>query len=118
LFRLWVVDSAHAQWRRSPISQSLVRINRPIAGTMAGYEDKGFSADNPQVEVTSRTLDELTIRFGRGFVFDGPILLLPIERIGSWGFGGYFEGDGYIVFGGRDGKPLGPRAGYYCALRQ
>lgn len=116
--RLWVVDSVHARWRRSIITQSLVRVNRPVAGMVAGNEEKGFTADNPQTEVTSRDLNELTIRFTPGIVLDGPIEFLPIARLGSWGFGGYFEDGAIVVPVGRDGKPLGQRAGYYCAFRQ
>jgi hypothetical protein len=44
--------------------------------------------------------------------------ILSIERVGSWGFGGYCLEGSYAVPVGRNGKPLGQRAGFYCAFRQ
>jgi hypothetical protein len=117
LLRLWVADSVNARWRKNLWTRELVRVNHPIAGALSGYEDKGFSVENPQVEVTSRALNYLTVRFTPQPVFDGPLWEFPIERLGPWGFGGYFLEGSYVVPVGRDGQALGQRAGFYCAFR-
>jgi hypothetical protein len=116
--RLWAADSVNARWARNLITGARMRTNRPIVGAMAGHEDKGFTAENPQVAVESRALDYLVVRFTPHLTFDGPLWEFPIERIGSWGFGGNFVASSYVVPAGRDGEPLGQRAGFYCAFRQ
>jgi len=115
--RLWATDSTHRRWRRNPMTGKLVPANRPIVGILAGYEEKGFSPENPQVVVTSPALDYLTITFTLQPMFDGTLWEFPIQRLGSWGFGGFFYDAEYVVPAGVDGKPLDQRAGFYCAFR-
>jgi hypothetical protein len=116
--RLWMVDSAHAHSRRNMFTKALVPANRPIAGSLSGYEREAFTADYPQVEVSSKALDYLVVRFTPKLVLDGPLWEFPIQRLGAWGFGGYFEEGSYVVPTRPDGTPLGQRAGLYCAFRQ
>lgn len=115
--RLWAADSLNAHWRKNLFTGKIGPVNRPISGALAGYENAGFSAGNPQIDVTSRALDYLTVRFTPQLMFDGQIWELPIERLGSWGFGGHFEEGSYVVPAGRDGRALGQRAGFYCAFK-
>ena len=110
-------DSAHRYWRISPVTGQRVRADLPLAGVLSGYEGAGFDADNPQVSVSEQMLDYITVKFQPGDTSDGALWVLPIERHASWGFGGYFAARSIRSLRGTDGKPLGQRAGFYCALR-
>ena len=112
---LRAADSAQAHTVQSGMGRN-VAVYRPIVGS-TGVDQRGFSAENPQVYVDSRSLNYLTIQFTPRPMLDGPIMILPIERLGPWGFGGYFREGSLFVPAGRDGKPLGQRAGFYCAFR-
>lgn len=117
--RLWVPDSIVAHWRRHPLSRKLIPANRPIVGEVPSYGEKGFTDMNPQVAITGAASDRLVIQYHSRMALDGVAdWNFPIERVGTWGFGGYFdEGPDWIIPFGVDGKPLPPRSGYYCALR-
>jgi hypothetical protein len=117
--RLWVADSMVAHYRRNFLSGRLVPVNRPVVGVAPEYGEKGFSDSTPQVEITGTRLNRLVISYHSTPVLDGVAPLeLPIEYSGDWGFGGYFaEPPDWIIPFGVDGKPLPPRAGYFCAFR-
>src|SRR4051812_44922557 len=115
--RLWVPDSATRYSRINPLTQERMAVNRPIVGMLNGYEDKGFTADSPQIQLTGRSRDWISILFDPRPMLDGSVTLLPIERRGPWGFGGYFAEGSYVVPVGVDGQPLDQRAGFYCAFR-
>ena len=89
----------------------------PLAGALSGYEDAGFTPDRPQVEVAAPGY-QLVVRFQSDYSFDNPLWELPIERRGSWGFGGFFEEASIVRPSGEDGNALEQRAGFYCAFKQ
>lgn len=118
--RLWVADSVVAHFRRRFGTGTLIPANRPVIGAVAGYGESGFTDMNPQVEIGGAALRRMTVVYHSRPVLDGGAdpWEFPIERVGTWGFGGYFDqGPAWIRPFGRDGKPLPPRSGYYCALR-
>jgi hypothetical protein len=115
--RLWVADSATRYSRVNPLTQQRMAVDRPIVGMLSGYEAKGFTADNPQIQVTGKRHDGISVVFDPRPTLDGSMWGFPIERRGSWGFGGYFSEGSYVVPVGLDGRPLGQRAGFYCAFR-
>jgi hypothetical protein len=114
---LWVPDSATRYSRVNSMSRERVTVDRPILGELKGYESTGFTSDYPQVEVTGRNHDWVIVVFDAKPMFDGAAWVFPIERRGSWGFGGYFIQGSYVVPVGPDGKALAQRAGFYCAFR-
>jgi len=114
---LWPTDSLHRFSRVNPLTARRIPADIPLAGALSGYEHAGFTPDRPQVEVSAPDYD-LVVRFQPGWEFDAPMWDLPIERHGSWGFGGYFAESEYALPAGPDGKALGQRAGFYCAFRR
>lgn len=115
---LWSTDSLHHFSRLNPLTKRRVPANIPLAGALSGYERAGFTPDRPQVEVSGPGDDLVVVRFQPEFVFDAPLWELPIQRQGSWGFGGYFAEASIVLPQGADGRVLGQRAGYYCAFRR
>lgn len=84
------------------------------------FEQAGFTPDLPQVTVSERGLDYLTVVFNPNWMSDADgakIWELPISKEGVWGFGGYFEEGAYVVPSDADGNALGHRAGFHCATR-
>ena len=117
--RLWVADSVVAHFRPRLFTGTLIPAKRPVIGAVTGYGESGFTDMNPQVEIGGAALNELTVAYHARPVLDGVApWRFPVERVGPWGFGGYFDqGADWITPFGIDGKPLPPRSGYYCALR-
>lgn len=115
--RLWIPDSATRYSRINPLTRKRMAVDRPIVGMLNGYEDKGFTADNPQVELSGKSRDWISVYFDPRPTLDGSMWLFPIQRHGPWGFGGYFVEGSNVVPTGVDGKPLDQRAGFYCAFR-
>jgi hypothetical protein len=114
---LWPTDSLHRFSRVSPLTTRRIPADIPLMGALSGYEHAGFTADRPQVEVSAPDY-YLVVRFQPGFEFDAPLWELPIQRQGSWGFGGYFAEAPIVLPVGKDGRALGQRAGFYCALKR
>jgi len=114
---IWTTDSVHRFSRFSPLAQRRIPADIPLAGALTGYEDAGFTADRPQVEVSAPDY-QLVVRFQSDYSFDNPLWELPIQRRGSWGFGGFFEEASIVRPAGEDGKALAERAGFYCACRR
>jgi hypothetical protein len=114
---LWATDSLHRFSRLSPFTQRRIPADIPLIGALSGYEHAGFTPDRPQVEVSAPDY-YLVVRFEPGFVFDAPLWELPIQRQGTWGFGGHFEEASIVLPTGTDGRMLGQRAGFYCALKR
>ena len=115
---LWVTDSLHRFSRLNPLTKRRVPADIPLAGALSGYEHAGFTPDRPQAEVTGPDYDHVVIVFQPEMVLDAPLWELPIQRIGNWGFGGYFAEGSIVVPVGVDGRVLGQRAGFYCALKR
>lgn len=117
--RLWVADSTVAHWQRNHRTGGLRPANRPIVGEVPSHGEKGFTAMNPQVEIGGGRSAVLSVKYHVNLTLDGASPWhLPIERVGRWGFGGYFfEPHDMVIPWGIDHKPLPPRSGYYCALR-
>ena len=114
---LWPTDSLHRFSRFSPLTTRRLPADIPLVGALSGYEHAGFTPDRPQVEISAPDY-YLVVRFVSGYEFDAPIWELPIERRGSWGFGGYFAEADIVRPAGSDGKALGQRAGFYCAFKR
>lgn len=114
---LWRPDSLDRWSVSSDPNRLRIPAKRPLIGALRTRSTDGFTADNPQVMLSAGSPGYLTIRFTPRLVMDGPMWELPVERVGTWGFGGYFQEGSYTVPAGADGEPLGQRAGYYCAFR-
>lgn len=122
-FRLWRTDPAlrkavpprAGDWGHGAIG--------PLSGELVHADTAGFSPDHPQVEVTSDTTPYLEIlydpRVGRGLLDGGHVMeVLPIEVMGDWGFGGYYDTRGdLLAVKDRNGKLIPSFAGYYCAFK-
>ena len=115
--RLWSTDSVPARTWPDSNGGTLIHVRTPVAGALGRSSGAGFPADYPQVEATSAGLDYLEVRVTRQTVLDGPGGSAPIQRLGPWGFGGDLVERSLILAEGLDGRPLGQRAGFYCALR-
>jgi hypothetical protein len=115
---LWSTDSLHRFSRENPLTKRRVPADIALAGALSGYERAGFTPDRPQVEVSGPGYDWVVIRFQPELVFDAPLWELPIQRLGSWGFGGYFTEGSIVVPVGEDGRALGQRSGFYCAFKR
>lgn len=95
----------------------------PLSGIVLDGDTTGFSPEHPQVEVSGGRVHYLTIlydpRVGEGLLDGGHVMeLLPIQVLGSWGFGGYYDTAGDLIgFLDRNGKWVPTFAGYYCAFR-
>ena len=115
---LWRTDSLHRFSRVNPLTKRRVPADIPLMGALSGYERAGFTPDRPQVEVAGPGYDLVVVRFQPEMVFDAPLWELPIQRHGSWGFAGYFAEASIVLPRGPDGRVLGQRAGFYCALKR
>ncbi|HEV7990792.1 MAG TPA: hypothetical protein VGP25_03160 [Gemmatimonadaceae bacterium] len=114
---LWATDSLHRYSRYNDFRKRRDSTDRPLIGILVGYEKAGFTADRPQAQITGLRYDGLSVVFQPEIMLDGASWDLPIQRQGSWGFGGYFQERANVLPGGAHGESLGQRAGFYCALR-
>jgi hypothetical protein len=122
-FRLWPTDSAFRiaiPFRSGLGGRAAVG---PLSGALVHGDTAGFSPDHPQIEVTSEARPYLEIlydpRVGRSLLDGGHVMeLLPVQVLGDWGFGGYYDTRGDLIGErDRDGKVIPSFAGFYCAFR-
>lgn len=119
-------------WRRSASARDSLngagnrkrwRSVGPIAGAITAFDTTGFSDEHPQIELPNPQQPFLTLlydsRVGRGLLDGGHIMdILPIEVLGDWGFGGYYDSSGSLIaVRDKNGGLVPTFAGYYCAVR-
>ena len=122
-FLLWPTDSALRIGVPFRPGVGGRRAVGPLSGALLHSDTAGFSADHPQIEVSSETKPYLAIlydpRVGRGLLDGGHVMdLLPVQVLGDWGFGGYYDTWGDLIGErDRDAKVVPGFAGFYCAFR-
>src|ERR1043165_5317241 len=105
-FRLWATHSISRPPRHT--ARLGYPALGPISGAVEGFDQTGFSADHPQIQVRGRYLELLyDPRVGRGLLDGGHVMEeLLIDVLGTWGFGGYYDTRGdLIAVADRNGNP-------------
>ena len=121
-FQLWLRDSS-VRVDREPTFPHLEASRSLIGGALLGFDSTGFNGYHPQITAywgpygayLNVSYDP---RVGRGLIDGGDVAeTLPIDVLGTWGFGGYYERLSQFRVRDLDGDVIRPFAGFYCAMR-